>query len=244
MAQLYKRPPITEAVIEFRVEDALSRKVVDQIKDRFLVDYPAPPQQAVLVNVQIENEAATAKLQRKFNAYKLTSGDGTAVVSLGSQVIATSRFAPYPGWEPFVAEAKRNWDKWKGIAGYRKVTRIGVRYINRIDVPNPKGDPITFSDYLRFFPTVPDFGQLPMESFAINTSAPLQADDCMLILNASTAPSPLVKAVSFILDIDVSKSANVPQNEDAIWKFVNQVRELKNRIFEASISDQARRLFE
>lgn len=226
MAQPYKRPPITEAVIEIRTEEPISQELLDRLKDKFVADYPAPPQKAMALNVEI-GEAA-AKLQQRFEHYKLTSADGNEIATLGPNVISTSKLAPYEGWEPFFAAAKRNWAIWKNFVGYKKIVRIGVRYINRIDVPNPEAKPIAVSDYLKFFIVMPDIGAPPMESFAINTSAPLGTDDCLLILNASSVASPLVKAVSFILDLDISKSSSVPQNEDALWSFVGRVRDHKN----------------
>jgi uncharacterized protein (TIGR04255 family) len=241
MAQLYKRPPIAEAVIEIRVQDPISKELLDRLKDRLLKYYPALPQQTMALNVEIGEKAA--KLQQQFEAYKLTSGDGSEVATLGPNVIGTSKLAPYDGWEPFIATTRRNWDVWKDLVGFKKLARIGVRYVNRIDVPNPEGKPVLVSEYLRFFPTMPEFGQPPMESFAINASAPVGADDCTLVLNASSVPSPLVKAVSFILDLDISKTDDIPQNDEKLWAFVEKVRTYKNRIFEACITDRARQLF-
>src|SRR6266853_6429686 len=135
MVQRYKRPPITEAVIEIRIEQPISREVIDRLHKNFLDEYPAPPQQALLWNVEI-GEAA-AKVQQQFQAYKLSSGDGADVLTIGMTLIASSRLAPYEGWEPFVARARQNWDRWKRAVGYQKIIRIGVRYVNRIDIPNP-----------------------------------------------------------------------------------------------------------
>ena len=67
--------------------------------------------------------------------------------------------------------------------------------------------------------------------------------DTFLILNAGSADSPLVKNTSFLLDLDISREISLPKNDDALWAVVDEVRVLKNRIFEACITDEARGLF-
>jgi uncharacterized protein (TIGR04255 family) len=244
MAQRYKRPPITEAVVEIRVENQISREVIDGLQKKLLAEYPAPPEQGVLWNFEV-GEAAT-KFEQQFQAHKLSSHDGTDVVTIGLNVIATSRLAPYEGWEPFIARARDNWDVWKRAVGYQKIVRIGVRYVNRIDIPNPTDVGISVGSYLKFFPVLPTFfsaRQLSMDNFAINCSVPLGVEGCNLVLNASSAPSPLVKTTSFILDLDVSRMADLPQKEEDVWSLIDRIRDLKNQVFENCVTDQARQLF-
>jgi uncharacterized protein (TIGR04255 family) len=244
MAQRYKRPPITEAVIEIRLEKPLPRETIDRIQKKLLLDYPAPPQQTVMWNVEVGE--AGAKVEQHLQGHKLTSGDGTSIVIIGMATIATSRLAPYEGWESFVVVAKRNWKIWKGITGHQRVARIGVRYINRLDIPVPPDAVIQVGSYLNYVPSVPSlagFGDPGMDSFAMNSSVPLGIDECKLILNSSSVPSPLVNTASFILDLDVSRTTNVPQNDEAIWSLLETIRAHKNNIFESCITDEARALF-
>ena len=50
-------------------------------------------------------------------------------------------------------------------------------------------------------------------------------------------------AARHILDIDVSREANLPQNEDGLWELADRMRVHKNTAFEACITDRARELF-
>jgi len=90
---------------------------------------------------------------------------------------------------------------------------------------------------------VPSIGAPPITNFALNAVGPLGQDDFTLILNASNAPSPLLDTMSFIIDLDISREKDLPQNEDALWSLIDGVRAHKNRVFEACITDKTRELF-
>jgi uncharacterized protein (TIGR04255 family) len=47
-----------------------------------------------------------------------------------------------------------------------------------------------------------------------------------------------------LLDVDVSRETDLPQNDDGLWDFVNKVRAHKNFVFEACITNRARELFD
>jgi uncharacterized protein (TIGR04255 family) len=239
----YRRPPITEAVLELRLADQIAVDQVDKIKDRLAEDYPVPPQ--VMQNVSIISGPDNQnRAQVEFGAYRMSSSDATNVAIIGRQHITASRLAPYTGWEEFTGHARRNWAIWRKVAGWHEVTRIGVRYINRIDVPNPDESPVLIDNYLAFRPVFPQFeGAQGVDTFAINGSMGIAKSPFRLILNAGSTPSPLVRTVSFLLDIDISQEGNLPHNDEGLWVLIDEIRSQKNRIFEASITDLSRELF-
>ena len=55
-------------------------------------------------------------------------------------------------------------------------------------------------------------------------------------------PPPQVGVVSVVLDIEVSRQNNPPQTDTEIWSYFEKLRERKNQVFEASITDAAREL--
>jgi len=237
----YRKPPITEAVIEFRIEPALKRAVLDKLAERFSERYPLGPQETFSVNVEVGLEQP--KVSQHVQGYKLIAADGAGILTVGPNTLGTSKLAPYEGWEAFVSTARENWDLWKRTAGWQKVSRVGIRYINRIDIPNPSNSPVTISDYLNVYARLPATDTPPITNFALNAVGPLGKDDFVVILNASSAPSPLLNTISFIVDLDISREKDLPQNEDEMWSLINRVRAYKNDIFEACVTDRARVLF-
>ncbi len=241
MATKYKRPPITEAVVEIKIDPPIESALLDRVQARLLESYPLPPQRIMLTTVQVGDEAP--KIQHEPQGYKLTAPDGAGLVTVAANLISTSRLAPYQGWEPFIATARANWEVWKRLVGWRRITRIGVRYINRIDVPNPEDRSLELGDYFKFSIQLPPLELPPMTSFAANCMLPLGKEQFTLILNAGSVPSPLVKTASFILDVDISREADLPQNDDGLWTLIGHIREHKNFVFEGCITDLTRELF-
>lgn len=50
--------------------------------------------------------------------------------------------------------------------------------------------------------------------------------------------------VAIILDLDLFRAVEVPQDEDSIWTYFERLHVRKNDIFEACITDKARELFQ
>lgn len=92
-------------------------------------------------------------------------------------------------------------------------------------------------------PQLPPLNWPPLTSFALHTTRPLGQDECVLILNSGTAPSPLVGHASLMLDIDVAREKNVPNGDDGLFDLLNRMRGHKNNIFESCITPRARELF-
>jgi uncharacterized protein (TIGR04255 family) len=61
-------------------------------------------------------------------------------------------------------------------------------------------------------------------------------------LTQTLVPPPQAGLVSVVLDIEMVCANNVPSDDEAIWKLLNQLRQKKNEIFEACITDAAREL--
>ena len=237
----YKRAPITEAVVELRLAAPLPVEQVERVKAQLTDDYPLAPE--IVQNITIR-PGPVPQPSIEFAAYRMFSADATNVAVIGRQVFGASRLAPYAGWEAFIGQAQRNWAVWKKIVGWQEVVRVGVRYINRIDVPNPADKPVPIDEFLVFRPIFPIFeGSQGVDSFAINSSLPIANSKFRLILNAGLTASPLVKTTSFLLDLDISQEAELPKGDNALWSLIDQIRKVKNRVFEASITDSARRLF-
>jgi uncharacterized protein (TIGR04255 family) len=100
---------------------------------------------------------------------------------------------------------------------------------------------VKIPDYLHVYPEARAVKRL--QSYAMQLSGPLEEDNCRLVINSSLVPSPLVDHVSAVLDIDISRGADAPQRDDEIWALIDRIRVHKNQVFEESVTDKARGLF-
>ncbi len=241
MARSYKWPPVVEAVVEFQVREPLDAAVLEKLKDKLTDQYPLPPQRNMEFGFQIGPDSA--RMHQQFQGYRLTSIDVSDVLLIGPNSIVNSRLAPYLGWESLIERVQQNWTVFKRVAGQREITRVGVRFINRIDIPNPGEQPINLDDYLNVSPRLPMHSSSPLTGFAVNFSTLLGTEKIRLVVNVGSDNNVLVRVNSFLLDIDLSKDQELPQREEDLWPFVEKFRNLKNSVFESCITNRTREVF-
>ena len=238
-----RNAPIVEAVIDFRV---LRREGVSP--DRF-----AGLQSA------LGSQYSQATLIQSFEAQLILSQEkvpssSTVTAPLGWQYRADSMVAqfrvdgftfsklvPYTTWNGVFSEALRLWAAYIKVAQPAEVVRVAVRYINRLQVPVPA----QLSDYLAAPPLVPP----PI-------SQQLQQFLCRLVIddggrNASAvivqASEPLIgpPAITLLIDIDAFKESLAVAPEDPrLPEMFLQLRDLKNEIFFASITERTAEMYE
>lgn len=235
----YRRPPIAEAVIDLRTEGSVDIDLLKKIENEFLTDYPfSQPNQHM--NIELTENAAT--FNQSFQGYTMRSPDIADALVVSQGGISTTRMPPYEGWESLLERAKGNWTRWRRLVGKRKVTRIGVRFVNRLDIPTVEGEAFDLDEFLNVGVRIPPLG-LSISSFAIHIEATSQTLEPKFLLNLGSVASPLVKTASFLVDIDTYLDKALPENDDGIWGLVNSVREAKNNLFESFITDKSRAIF-
>ncbi len=243
----YKSAPITEAVIEIKFANPLSEDLFASVSRKFNKHYLKHQNvQNLSVAVQIPtNQTETPKTAiDKELGHRLSSEDMTELIVLWPSTFMVSQLAPYPGWDVFFQRFVRDWAIWKRNVNFREVSRIGVRYINRIDIPKSKdGKPLEYEAYLNVYPKVPDILG-PVNAYAVQAGFPIEDIRCQLTLNSAVVAAPILDHVSFVMDQDIAREIDPPQSDEAIFALLNAIRIKKNVVFESCISDLARSLFE
>ncbi len=242
--QPYKQPPITEAVIEIRFATPNDDAVIAKASGDFKSHYPredAATNVAVQLYLPTGPEIKTTAQTLEKKGRRRSSTDQTQLLLLWPDNFVVSQLAPYPGWDAFFERFRRDWEIWKRAIGYRKIGRIGVRYINRIDIPL-SGPLLEHEQFLNVYAHLPE-SLGPVSSYAVQAQLPLQEIGCKLTLNSGIVPSPVLRHVSFVFDQDIANDETPPQNDGGIYNLLNEIRVEKNVVFETCVTDKARRLF-
>lgn len=157
------------------------------------------------------------------------------------QSFTFSRLQPYQSWSLFVAEARRLWDIYRTSLQPKAITRCAVRYINRLDIPLPIGN---LSDFLTMAPSIaPQLKYNSLSGFFSQLQVPQPDIDAMLVLTQTPTLSLTEEVLSILLDIDIARETNIPDSEAALWAYFEQLRERKNEIFLASITEKMQEVF-
>ncbi|MBO9724289.1 MAG: TIGR04255 family protein [Novosphingobium sp.] len=239
-AQLYDRPPIVEAVIEIRFSTAIAENRRKKARDWLANKYAASSieQQA---EVKVHFSSKSADFKNLGPTFTLSSSDQTDGCAINAASIVWVRRAPYEGWEQFKSRFATEMPQALKALGDPNVERIGLRYVNRIDVKIENNE-ARYEDFLNFRiehgdllePTTSYQWYLTKEFLDINLKT--------IVQSASVQPEiPGYGAFSF--DIDVFCDSKVPSKADEILTKVEEMRDLKNKIFEAGITDEARKQY-
>lgn len=241
----YDHPPITEAVIAINFKSAIRFEDLTIISKKYQKEYPqsqAISNVSFTVDVDDQGSAVpTPKNTQNQKGWRLSSGDVTEILVMWPQSFTISQLAPYVGWDKFLERFVRDWKKFKRHAGQMEISRIGVRYINRIDIPVNDGI-IEHEKYLNVFPKLPS-SLTPLHAFAVQSALKLPDIGCDLLINSAAVPSPVLNCASFMLDLDIFKAADLPQSDQGIYNLLGEIRNKKNKVFEQCISNRARKLF-
>jgi uncharacterized protein (TIGR04255 family) len=148
---------------------------------------------------------------------------------------------PYDKWETLRDEARELWQHYVQIASPESVTRVALRYINRIEIPLPIRD---FKDYILTTPEIaPDLPQ-GLGSFFMRLVIPdPKAQAVAVVTQTVESVDESSNRLPLIFDIDVFRMAAFGVQDEALWEMCEQLHDLKNEIFFKSITPKAKELF-
>lgn len=228
-----------EAVIDLRVrfKEEPSSAVLGGLNWASVGDYPS---RESIEEQQVAFGGPEPALSSRLIGYRFTSDDKKRILQARTNGFTFSRLPQYDRWGPFCQEARELWRLYVQSTRPEQVTRVAVRYINRLELPVPIPD---FSAYLRNVPEVsPDLPQ-GLSGFLLQLKIP-QTDlpNGMLVINEGLLRSEDPRRAAVLLDIDVFHSAELAPDADGVWDALEGLHDRKNQAFEASITERTREL--
>ena len=238
----YENAPITEALIDIRVELPASvtpsklESMHSQVNDR----YPGKGSRVYMEGEFSAGQQVGAVAKQKLMGFGFNSEDGRQLCQARLDGFTFSRLKPYGTWLELRTEARRLWDIYRSITKPTKINRIAVRYVNQIDIPIAN---IDYKDYFRTTPEVsPDLPQ-GLSGFFMQLQFPQPDFGGMLILNQTAIAPATPDSHSVILDLDVFKQESADISDADVWNLLEILRQRKNDFFEGCITDRTRQLF-
>ena len=244
MAEVFPNAPITEALIDIRVElpeDATLPKL-EKLHDLIKAEYPGKKSRRRF-EAQIEFKEEQQPLRRSTfqqDGYYFTSADGKRIVQYRLDGFSFNRLRPYSRWEDLRDEARKAWDIYVTHANPLAVNRLAVRYINSIEIPSKSFD---YDDYFTAVPKIPEGLPQVLGHFFTRTLVPFADHDATAVVIQTPSEKQGPVSTAIILDIDVFAQTSLPSEDQRIWAILEQLREIKNEIFFKSITEKTKGLF-
>ncbi len=239
------RPPITEAIIDFRVKarSGFRAQAFAALQNQLRNQFPKMEERRHFETLLHVSPGSTqAKTQELgLQGYFFKSDDGNNIAQFRVDGFTFNRLRPYTSLDDILPLAMEMWDVYCGVAKPEVVTRLAVRYINDIPLPPSLRD---LEEYLRAAPTIPP--ELPQGLSAYVSRVTIHQAEHRLTANIFQAfqSDITTRQIKVILDIDVYKQHQYAVDESAISNTFQQLRTFKNQIFFNVLTDETLRLFE
>jgi uncharacterized protein (TIGR04255 family) len=230
--------PITEAIIDLRAELPSEISLSDLarfqsgIEDRFSERTERRP-----FKTRIEIQGDVPKIHTsspKADGYLFTSSSEQLIAQARLDGFTLSRLQPYHSGDKLIEEARDLWHRYLQVARPRKVTRLAVRNVNRIEME--AGSPLE-----RYVLTVPEIARsLPqiLEGFFLRLLLPDASGAHAIVTETFGEIRPETLVIPLILDIDAFREVDLGPDDAEIWQVVAELRAFKNRIFFNSLTAQ------
>ncbi len=244
---VFANAPIVEALIDIQVdlppEVTLSdlAKFQDSVKDRF----PIRREQSMMqfqfaAQVGIEPQISQSS---GVTGYLFLSSEREPSKAVQARLngYTFSKFKPYNSWAEFRNEALELWSLYRSITNPVRIRRLGLRTINRIEIPIPFE---RFEQYLLTLPKIAPGIDGGISEFLVRFVMPqTESDEVAIVTIGTDATQTANQKLPVLFDIDVYNEAVFDPSSSDPWDRLERLRGIKNTIFFKSITPDTMELF-
>ncbi|MGI9057432.1 MAG: TIGR04255 family protein [Ktedonobacteraceae bacterium] len=242
MTEHYKNSPISEAVCEFQFgqdsywDFTVPGLVYEQVRDTF-------PNRSQIARVTMGISASEGEIGPQFGAVpimRFTRKDEKAHIQVATHLLSIHHLSPYSSWQEFLPLIKDAFEAYCEVAPPKSVHRIGLRYINTIELT---GSNISLEDFFEFRPYIGSDLPRNIGPFAMSVQLPFENSRDTLNLQMVSQAGLSFDNATIILDLDyfLVKSGEVKLDEVFAW--IDTAHTNIESIFEASITEQLKQKF-
>ncbi len=237
-----RNAPIVEAVIDFRVlrDEQVSSETFAHLDSSIGAQYA---QKSSVQSLQAMFGVNNGKLLEPWQAqmgigwrYQAAS----EIAQFRVDGFTFSKIAPYTTWGEVSIEAIRLWKVYVSAAKPRRVSRVAVRYINRMRLPAVKD----LGEYLEAPPRLPAPAPQSIREFLTRAYVEDDKRNASAVIVQALEPRVDPNVISLLLDIDAFRDINLAPDDPALPTIFGELRQLKNEIFFASITESTAEIYE
>lgn len=242
MGKRYSNAPIIEAVCEFRfppstgwdltIPGLLYEKMSSEFRNK---------EQRLIHEVEITKGPEGLQQQIRTNERILfLTDDRKAFVQIGPHLLAINCLKPYPTWSGFKPKIAMAFQALTDVVNVTGIQRIGLRYINRIEIP---GHNVDLGEYFEFRPLLGRTLPQDVTSLIVGCVLPFVEgrDSCKVQLTTAVPEKPNESA--FILDLDyfLTRDGSIKVNRALEW--IEEAHQEVEKIFEGCLSENLKGTF-
>jgi uncharacterized protein (TIGR04255 family) len=227
-------PALREALVDIRLHGELPASAME----KFEAPKGFPVKKGMKLGqfeLHLEvDKPSEAKITEGLMGFRYEREDGSDVLQLRRNGLTYSSLKDYPGWEVLKEEAREAWRGFFAVTGPVNVSRLAVRYVNAINIPQGAD----YDEYLTTGPRVPKLVPSIVASFVQRIVVPIEQDSANAIITQTLEQSGAAPAAPAVLDIDVFTNLSIEGTSPNIWSGLEKLRNIANRIFFSSVTQK------
>jgi uncharacterized protein (TIGR04255 family) len=243
MGRLYENPPLIEALCEFQFESnqTWDWTIPGLVYDKVREDFPKKKQQNIVeMAARIEKDEVTPSIKGGMGRMQFLREDETALIQVGPNLLVVNQLRPYSTWGKFQKMIKSCLAVYRDVANPKALKRIGLRYINRLEIPEAE---VRIEDYILAVPTIPEPVPQVFATWAQRVEIPFANSNGMMVIQSGLSKHEDPTKLVFIIDLDFI-TLNVKEiNLENSTNWLEKAHDAVEKTFEACITDKSRVLF-
>jgi uncharacterized protein (TIGR04255 family) len=241
MTRRYKTPPVVEALAEVFFEGGQwDATIPGRFYELVRNEFPTVKQRNdIAVEVRLEEGASSAQTKLSEARSQFERADGSRIIQVGRNLVVVNQLRPYPHFEEWKPEVLSAVARYRELAKPTVMTRIGVRYLNRIEIPEPN---YPMERYFALFPHIPKALGSTHGDFSMRLELEPGNPGHRLLVTFGSGPAELGRA-SLMLDFYDLAGPVKPGAFDVLGDLLEKAHANIERAFESIITDETRALF-
>jgi len=241
--QVFTHAPIKEAIVDISVADigADGLAKLEALANTF-PEYPnvQPVRLLKIMNNFNPDGTNNSTSESEIIGYQFRAADNSELVTCRSQGFSYHKLKPYTEWQRILPKAIEGWKKFHDKCQPTIITKLTVRNINLIEVPQTTLD---LDEYFEAGPTLPTNIDGPMENFFSRTIINFPEHDTKCNVTFAQQPPQSLGNAAFVLDIEAFKTVDGILSLTQINEMLTILNHTKDRVFFGSITQKTKDLF-
>lgn len=237
MARTYNKPPILEAVCDFRFSSSqpwdwtIPGLFYERIKENF-------PFRETLATVETTVDPNQNRLtQQSQPKIRFVSEERSGVIQVAPHNLSIHQLRPYDNWVHFKSRILEYLQIYQEVAGEAFPIRLGLRYVNQIDLPFTD---VKLEEFFRVLPQVPSPIPQDFSSFLFNVEVAYNSPESGLRIIFGTVLSENVNHTVYVLDLDMFSSEQAIPSGNQVAEWLEITHERIEVVFDAAFTDRTR----
>lgn len=240
----YRNPPVVEALsrLGWAREAPWTVTTPGLLFEALRDAYPEEPQARSLLQADFRQQAGDSNFEVRTGPPKMafSAAGGSRLLMVGQTDVSAHSLAPYEGWESLEERLFDGFQHVQRVLNVEpKFSQLGLRYINRIEIPEPR---IKFEDFLTVSFQLPPGFPDEIHSFIDRVEVAYPDGPIKLAFTWASTDAP-EESIAFILDFDLTTSLAEPVELAEARQLLGKMKEKEGVAFEGLLQDRLREMF-